>query len=139
MPPIRSAKDAADSWRANMEPFAKSAKLVSPAITNGPAGVPWLQEFMTECSGCTVNYINLVRCAYPATAKLITAALVLRARLRRSQVLLLWQVPLDDRFAFQAPRLGHRVRGDGHGRGRAFDFLSDRHPVDGGAACVRVA
>ncbi|KAM0748409.1 hypothetical protein T439DRAFT_382248 [Meredithblackwellia eburnea MCA 4105] len=51
--------DAATLWKANMEPFASKAKLVSPAITNGgaPMGLAWLQSFLTACDGCHVDVI----------------------------------------------------------------------------------
>ena len=42
-----------------MEPFAGKAKLVSPAITNGgsPMGTAWMDEFLSECSDCTIDCI----------------------------------------------------------------------------------
>ncbi|BGP23877.1 glycoside hydrolase [Rhodotorula toruloides] len=61
-----SPKDAADAWKQHIEPLAGSAKLVSPAVTNGvksasgaPMGVAWLKEFMAACTGCTIDAFAL--------------------------------------------------------------------------------
>jgi len=45
-------------WKANMEPFASKAKLISPGVTNGgaPMGVSWLQEFISNCDGCHIEF-----------------------------------------------------------------------------------
>ena len=50
---------AATAWRQYMQPFAGKAKLCSPAITNGaaPMGTAWLDQFLAECSGCTIDCI----------------------------------------------------------------------------------
>lgn len=53
---------AAQAWMTFMQPFAGRAKLVSPAITNGPPpamGTGWLDQFFTECDklGCTVDAV----------------------------------------------------------------------------------
>lgn len=58
----QSPKDAADTWRQYMEPFAGRAKLCAPSITNSPVGsgmgTDWLDEFMKECSDCTIDCVN---------------------------------------------------------------------------------
>ncbi|GAA5970507.1 hypothetical protein JCM11641_007330 [Rhodosporidiobolus odoratus] len=61
-----SPDEAAALWKANMEPHAGSAKLVSPGVTNGvkldngtSLGVPWLQDFIKACDGCTISAIAL--------------------------------------------------------------------------------
>lgn len=55
---------AAQLWKDHVEPLAGSAKLVSPAVTNGlkldngtSMGVPWLKEFLDACAGCTVDAV----------------------------------------------------------------------------------
>ncbi|EPQ50644.1 hypothetical protein GLOTRDRAFT_133755 [Gloeophyllum trabeum ATCC 11539] len=50
---------AADAWRQYMEPFAGQAKLVSPAILNGPQGKAWMDQFFQACSDCTVDAVAL--------------------------------------------------------------------------------
>ncbi|TFK45938.1 hypothetical protein OE88DRAFT_1668575 [Heliocybe sulcata] len=56
-----SPQDAAAAWKQYMEPFAGKAKLVSPAVTNGgaPMGLAWMDEFMTACTGCTIDAIAI--------------------------------------------------------------------------------
>ncbi|KAI5476838.1 Glycoside hydrolase [Pseudohyphozyma bogoriensis] len=57
--------DAVTAWNTYMEPFKGDAKLVSPAVTNGvgttdaPQGVPWLQQFIAQCSGCQIDAVAL--------------------------------------------------------------------------------
>lgn len=53
--------DAISTWQTYMDPFAAQATLVSPAVTNGasPMGLAWLSDFITNCSGCTINAIAL--------------------------------------------------------------------------------
>jgi len=47
--------------RAYMEPFAGKAKLGSPAITfaGPPSGLTYLEWFMGNCTGCTIDFINI--------------------------------------------------------------------------------
>ncbi|EIN03961.1 hypothetical protein PUNSTDRAFT_77194 [Punctularia strigosozonata HHB-11173 SS5] len=56
-----SPSAAAAAWKTYMEPFAGKAKLVSPAITNGaaPMGTAWLDDFLSACSGCTIDAIAI--------------------------------------------------------------------------------
>lgn len=63
-----SPAEAAELWKSEIESFSSSAKLVSPAVTNGvkaedgsPMGVPWLQEFMSACDGCTIDAVAVRR------------------------------------------------------------------------------
>lgn len=57
MDPVTAAK----AYMQYMQPFAGQAKLVSPAVTNGgaPMGLAWMQNFLGNCSACTVDYIAL--------------------------------------------------------------------------------
>lgn len=54
-------EQAAEAWMQYMEPFAGQAKLCSPAITNGgaPMGTAWLDDFLSACSGCTIDCIAI--------------------------------------------------------------------------------
>lgn len=53
---------AVAAWKEHMEP-QKSLKekmyLGSPAVTNGPSGLTYLSYFMTACTGCTIDFINV--------------------------------------------------------------------------------
>lgn len=58
MPPL----EAAIVWKAEIENFSGSAKLVSPGVTNGvktpdgkKMGVPWLLDFVAACTDCTID------------------------------------------------------------------------------------
>jgi hypothetical protein len=58
---------AAALWKTNMEPIRSltgtgivngTIKLGGPAVTGGPGGITWLQEFQTACDGgCSVDFI----------------------------------------------------------------------------------
>lgn len=52
---------AVATWMELMEPFAGKAKLVAPAVTNvgAPAGLTWLEQFLGNCSQCTIDAINI--------------------------------------------------------------------------------
>ncbi|GAA5986503.1 hypothetical protein JCM10908_003779 [Rhodotorula pacifica] len=57
---------AADLWKAQVQKFSGSAKLVSPGVTNGlktddgkDMGVPWLLDFVAACDGCTIDAFAL--------------------------------------------------------------------------------
>ncbi|CAD0089911.1 unnamed protein product, partial [Aureobasidium vineae] len=52
---------AVKAWKQYMEPFAGKALLGSPAVTNGgsPLGLTWLQNFMGNCTGCHIDFINI--------------------------------------------------------------------------------
>lgn len=56
-----SPSAAADGYKQYMEPYAGKAKLGSPAVTNGgdQMGLTWLGNFMTACSGCTIDFVNV--------------------------------------------------------------------------------
>jgi len=55
----------AKGWKDHMEQYAGKAKLIGPAITNGPKeknmGLTWLGEFLTECKklSCTIDAIAI--------------------------------------------------------------------------------
>ncbi|GAA5855615.1 hypothetical protein JCM8547_001619 [Rhodosporidiobolus lusitaniae] len=57
---------AASLYSSAILPLATAAKLVSPAVTNGVAldngssmGVPWMKEFLGNCSDCEISAIAL--------------------------------------------------------------------------------
>lgn len=58
----QTPKEAAQTWMDLIEPFAGRAKLCAPSVTNAPAGsgmgLDWLDEFMKECSQCTIDCVN---------------------------------------------------------------------------------
>ena len=56
-----SPEAAAEAWKTYMEPFAGQAKLVAPSVTNGQGpgvGADWLQQFLSACSGCTIDAVS---------------------------------------------------------------------------------
>ncbi|KAJ8462903.1 hypothetical protein ONZ45_g17771 [Pleurotus djamor] len=51
---------AAALWKQHIQPLKSSLgvmKLVSPAISSAGTGIPWLQNFIAACSGCTIDAI----------------------------------------------------------------------------------
>lgn len=56
-----SPSDAAAAYLQYIEPFAGQAKLCAPSVTNGGGsmGLDWLNAFLTECSTCTIDCINI--------------------------------------------------------------------------------
>jgi hypothetical protein len=61
---------AAQIWVNNMEPLAeKGVKLGLPACTGSTDGIPWLQQFLSNCSAivstdtetknCTYDFVNI--------------------------------------------------------------------------------
>ena len=53
---------AAASYQKFMQPHASSSvKLGAPAVTNGgaPTGLTWLQEFIGNCTGCTIDFVPI--------------------------------------------------------------------------------
>ncbi|KAJ8514695.1 hypothetical protein ONZ45_g7804 [Pleurotus djamor] len=54
-----SPAQAAQLWKQYIQPLKSSlgVKLVSPGVSSAPAGIPWLQSFISACSGCTIDAI----------------------------------------------------------------------------------
>lgn len=55
---------AVSKWREIMEPYgAQGVRLGSPGITSiqgdPNAGLPWLKSFLTQCTGCKVDFIAI--------------------------------------------------------------------------------
>ncbi|PPQ77341.1 hypothetical protein CVT25_010923 [Psilocybe cyanescens] len=48
----------ASLWKQYIEPLKNSGyTLISPAVTSGSSGIPWLQSFIGACGGCTINAV----------------------------------------------------------------------------------
>jgi len=48
---------AASLWKQYMEPLKNSGyTLISPAVTSGASGIPWLKSFFGACQGCSVSF-----------------------------------------------------------------------------------
>jgi len=55
-----SPSSAATAWKSFIQPLAsKGIRLGAPAVTNGGGGVPWLKEFLSNCTGCTIDFIPI--------------------------------------------------------------------------------
>ena len=57
-----SIADSVAGYKANMQPFAGALQLGAPAVTNGGGpdmGLGWLDQFLTACGGCTVDFVAL--------------------------------------------------------------------------------
>lgn len=55
-----SAGEAIGHYKSQITPLRQSGKigyLLSPGITNGGGGLPWLQQFMAGCSDCAIDAI----------------------------------------------------------------------------------
>ncbi|KAM6495734.1 Glycosyl hydrolase catalytic core domain containing protein [Amanita muscaria] len=51
-----SPQDGANMWRTYIDPLKDQGyKLISPACTNAPSGIKWMQDFHAACQGCTVD------------------------------------------------------------------------------------
>lgn len=56
-----TVKSAVKTYKEYMDPFAGKALLGAPSVTNAgaPYGLTWLEEFIGNCTGCTIDFINL--------------------------------------------------------------------------------
>jgi len=54
-----SPSTAAALWKQYLQPLAGKLRLGAPAVTSAPSGKPWLQNFFSACSGCTVDFIPI--------------------------------------------------------------------------------
>ncbi|KAH7351312.1 glycosyl hydrolase catalytic core-domain-containing protein [Rhexocercosporidium sp. MPI-PUGE-AT-0058] len=52
-----SPQQAVNAYKKHIQPFKGRAYLGAPAVTNGPAGLPWLKEFLRLCTGCQVDFL----------------------------------------------------------------------------------
>ncbi|THU93088.1 hypothetical protein K435DRAFT_861858 [Dendrothele bispora CBS 962.96] len=55
--------EAASLWKQFIQPLAShGVRLGSPSVTNGPPssmGTGWLNDFINECNGCTIDFIAI--------------------------------------------------------------------------------
>jgi hypothetical protein len=65
-----SVSQAVALYQQYMQPFACQARLGAPAVTNGaaPLGLTYLQDFMTACTGCQIDFIPIHYYAPPNVA-----------------------------------------------------------------------
>ncbi len=54
-----SPRAAANAYRQYMMPYAGQVALGAPAVTNGPNGLNWLQDFLNACSGCKIDFVPI--------------------------------------------------------------------------------
>lgn len=54
-----SPKDAAIGYTRYMQPFADTASLGAPAVSNGPGGLEWLSDFLNECTSCQIDFVPI--------------------------------------------------------------------------------
>jgi len=53
-------EQAAQLWQQYIQPLkAYGYTLVSPACSSRPNALPWMQEFMGNCTGCTVDIVGM--------------------------------------------------------------------------------
>lgn len=52
-----SPQQAVNAYKKYIQPFKGRAYLGAPAVTNGPAGLPWLKEFFRLCTGCQIDFL----------------------------------------------------------------------------------
>ena len=55
-----SVAKAVQGWKRYLEPFAASARLISPAVTNSHQdgqGLQWLSAFLAACDSCHISAI----------------------------------------------------------------------------------
>lgn len=58
-------QDAAQAWVANFEPLARMGiKLGLPACTGGPGGLPWLKQFLGNCSNLASTAVERRNCTW---------------------------------------------------------------------------
>jgi glycine/serine hydroxymethyltransferase len=54
------AKEAASLWMQFLEPMkASGVRLGGPAVTAPGTGIPWLIDFFSNCTSCSVDFIPL--------------------------------------------------------------------------------
>jgi len=48
-------------WRANILPLKAShgLRLGAPAVSSASTGIPWLTQFLQQCSGCEIDFIPI--------------------------------------------------------------------------------
>ena len=56
-----TVNQSVSAYLSYMQPFAGKARLGAPAVTNGgyPSSLTYLSWFMGNCTGCTIDFVNL--------------------------------------------------------------------------------
>ncbi|RMY54555.1 hypothetical protein D0865_04648 [Hortaea werneckii] len=54
-----SVSEAVDVWKESIEPFAGTVRLGSPGVTNAGYGFEWLDQFIGNCTDCTIDFIAI--------------------------------------------------------------------------------
>jgi len=55
-----SPGQAVDIWRREFQPFKNQGKrLGGPSVASNDAGTNWMQQFMSQCSGCSIDFLPL--------------------------------------------------------------------------------
>ncbi|RMY46953.1 hypothetical protein D0863_15740 [Hortaea werneckii] len=54
-----SVAEAVTVWKESIEPFAGAVRLGSPGVTNAGYGFEWLDQFLGNCTDCTVDFIAI--------------------------------------------------------------------------------
>lgn len=56
-----SVSEAVAVWKQYIQPLAgyEGIKLGAPAVTNGPGGLPWLSQFLGNCTDCTIDFVPI--------------------------------------------------------------------------------
>lgn len=50
-----SVSEAVRGWGQYIQPYKSEYKLISPAVSSSDAGLPWLTQFISSCSGCQID------------------------------------------------------------------------------------
>lgn len=56
-----NVSEAVTAWKTYIEPLAgyEDILLGAPAVTNGGTGLPWLSQFLGNCTDCTVDFVPI--------------------------------------------------------------------------------
>ncbi|KAI7207700.1 hypothetical protein KC333_g9374 [Hortaea werneckii] len=54
-----SVAEAVTVWKESIEPFAGTVRLGSPGVTNAGYGFEWLDQFIGNCTDCTIDFIAI--------------------------------------------------------------------------------
>jgi len=54
-----SPGQAVSLWNQYMQPHASNYRLGAPAVASNSNGMAWLQQFMSQCGGCKIDFIPL--------------------------------------------------------------------------------
>ncbi|KAI9647678.1 hypothetical protein NHQ30_004063 [Ciborinia camelliae] len=52
-------QQAVNAWKTYIQPFAGRVALGAPQVTNGASGLPWLESFLSLCTGCEIDFVPI--------------------------------------------------------------------------------